>query len=75
MLLLGPLYTSDTNENDDNDTNNDDNNTQQTNHGCIGSLAYMPNEPKRGLKTNLPHVSTGTTQISVKSLKSLILNE
>ena len=38
----------DDNDNDNNnesETNNDDNNTQQTNHDCIGSLAYMPNEP------------------------------
>ena len=47
-LLLGQLYTDDTNDNDDNgdDTNDDDNDTQWTNHDCIGSLACMPNEPK-----------------------------
>ena len=45
MLSLGQLYTdNDTNDNDDNDDDNND--TWWTNHDCIGSLAYMPNEPK-----------------------------
>ena len=44
MLSLGQLYTDDTNDN----TNNDD--TPQTNHDCIGSLACMPNEPKKTSK-------------------------
>ena len=48
MLSLGQLYTNDTNDDATIDTNDDDNNTQWTNHNCIGSLAYMPNEPKTG---------------------------
>ena len=51
MLSLGQLYTdNDTNNDDDDnddDTNDDDNDTRWTNHDCIGSLACMPNEPKR----------------------------
>ena len=50
MLSLGQLYTDDNTNDDDeanNDDTNDDNDTRQTNHDCIGSLAYMPNEPKR----------------------------
>ena len=49
MLSLGQLYTdNNTNNNDnDDDTNDDNNDTRQTNHDCIGSLACMPNEPKR----------------------------
>ena len=48
MLLLGQLYTDDTNDNDDddNDTNDDESDTQWIIHDCIGSLACMPNEPK-----------------------------
>ena len=53
MLLLGQLYTYDTNDNndnndnnDDNDTNDDNNDTQWTNHHCIGSLACMPMRQK-----------------------------
>ena len=50
MLSLGQLYTDDTNDDDDDDdddTNDDDNDTRRTNHDCIGSLACMPNKPKR----------------------------
>ena len=60
MLLLGQLYTFDTNDDNDNadandddadanddDANNDDNDTWQTIHDCIGSLACMPNELKK----------------------------
>ena len=50
MLSLGWLYTDDTNDND----NNADNDTRQTNHDCIGSLACMPNEPKRPVLDMLP---------------------
>ena len=56
MLLLEQLYTDETNDNDDNDnddnndTNDDENDTRRTNHDCIGSLAYMPNEPKNPVK-------------------------
>ena len=57
MLLLGWLYTYDTNYDDDatnadndndndNDTNDDDSDTRRTNHDYTGSLACMPNEPK-----------------------------
>ena len=49
MLSMGQLYTdtdtnNDTNDDDANDNNND---TKWTNYDCIGSLVYMPNEPKR----------------------------
>ena len=40
MLSLGQLYTDDNNDANDNDT-------RWTNHDCIGSLACMPNEPKK----------------------------
>ena len=46
MLLLGQLYTDDTNVNNNGDANNDDNDTRWTNRDCIGSLACMANEPK-----------------------------
>ena len=46
MLPLGQLYTDDTNNTNDANDNND-NDTQWTNHDWIGSLACMPNEPKR----------------------------
>ena len=51
MLLLVQLYTDnnadDNDATDNDDTNDDDNDTQWTNHDCIGSLACMPNEPKK----------------------------
>ena len=33
-------------QDDDNDANHDDNDYARTMHDCIGSLAFMPNEPK-----------------------------
>ena len=62
MFPLEHLYTYDTNDdndndddnndhnNDNNDTNDDDNDTRWTNHDCIGSLACIPNEPKKQKK-------------------------
>ena len=48
MLSLGQLYTDDdTNDNNDNNDDTNDNDTRRTNHDCIGSLACMPNEPKK----------------------------
>ena len=52
MLLLGQLYTDNTNDNaNDDDDDDDDSDTQWTNHDCIGSLECMPNEPKTVLET------------------------
>ena len=64
MLLLWQLYTDDNandNNNDaddanNNDTNDDDNDIRRTNQDCIGSLACMPNEPKRCKRLNYPNV-------------------
>ena len=50
MLLLGQLYTDDTNNDDENNTNDDDNDTRWTNQDCIGSLACIQNEPKTSIR-------------------------
>ena len=51
MLWLGQIYTDaddiDNDNDNDNNANDDDNDTWWTNHDCIGSLACMPNEPKK----------------------------
>ena len=39
------MSTDDNANNNTNDDINDDDNTRRTIHDCVGSLAFMPNEP------------------------------